>query len=151
MDKIEIKEYKSKYFDEEYSMIFINGSSLDLILDSNYPEENLYGLVPSATWLWDESEKSLSIERLMNDLEASTFVPMLVCPDDADFSCTVLIIEVEIKGQRVNWKRMGIDVGEFNKGVGVTVRWLEPNISFTFEKSKYDDFREKLILLSNEL
>ncbi len=148
MDKIEIKEYQSKYCEGSYPMIYVNGESLDTLLDSVYLNQNLYGLVPAVTWLWDGGEQELSIDRFLNQSEASTFVPLLVCPDDADFSCTILIVEVEIVGSQVFWRRMGIDDSDTKKGVGITVKWLSPHIEFRFNKAEYDEFRQKLVKIA---
>lgn len=148
MDTIKISEYQSKYSKGSYPMIYVNGESLDTILDREYPGENLYGLVPAVTWLWDDSEQEISIDRFLNQTEASTFVPLLVCPDDADFTCTILIVEVENVGSEVFWRRIGIDAGDTKNGVGITVKWLAPQIEFRFPRDEYDKFRQELVAIA---
>jgi hypothetical protein len=105
MDTVEIKEYKTKFAKGNHPMIFVNGKSLDELLWAQIGEENLLGLVPAITWLWDDEEQKIAIERLSNETVGSTVVPILVCPDDADFSCTVLIVEVELSDKTVKWCR----------------------------------------------
>lgn len=149
MDKVELKDYQSKYFNGPYPMIYVNGMSLDTLLDSRYPDQNLYGLVPAATWLWDADQQALSIDRFLSPVEASTFVPLLVCPDDADFSCTILIVEIENSATEVFWRRVGIDASKATE-VGTTVKWLQPNIELRFSRADYDRFREELVALAQQ-
>jgi hypothetical protein len=130
-------------------MIFVNGKSLDIILDQTYPEQDLYGLVPSVTWLFDEIEQKFAIDRFMAQAEGITFVPLLICPDDGDFSCTTLIVEVEISGSLVYWRRMGIDYSDATQGVGSNVKWLNPVIEFRFNKAEYDQLRQELMAIAD--
>ena len=101
MDSIELRNYKTKYAAVEHPMIFVNGFSLDELLSGHFKDESLVGLVPSITWLWDEEEQDLAVYRLTNETSESSIVPLLVCPDDCDFSCTVLLAEVIYKGDLV--------------------------------------------------
>ncbi len=147
MDKVELKDHQSKYSERPYPMIYINGMSFDTLLDSLYPDQNLYGLVPAVTWLWDDDQQALAIERFLSPVEASTFVPLLVCPDDADFSCTILIVEIENSASEVFWRRVGIDASKESE-VGTTVKWLQPNIGLCFSRADYDKFRKELVALA---
>ncbi|MEM8830809.1 MAG: hypothetical protein AAGE96_15825 [Cyanobacteria bacterium P01_G01_bin.19] len=145
MDRIDVQDYMSRYCESPYPMIFINNRSLDLILCEYFNDEYLYGLVPSVTWLWDEEEQKLAIERFVNEISDSTFVPLLICPDDADFSCTVIIVEVEFSDDYVVWKRFGLDISDPILGICTTVKWLEPSLNFKFDKIKYREFKNSLL------
>jgi hypothetical protein len=37
----------------------------------------------------------------------SVIVPLLVCPDDVDFGCTVVVAEQETKNSITTWRRFG--------------------------------------------
>lgn len=66
MDKIKISKYQSMNRKGSYPMIYVNGESLDTILNTEYPSENLYRLIPAVTWLLDDSEEEISIVRFLN-------------------------------------------------------------------------------------
>jgi hypothetical protein len=62
-----------------------------------------------------------------------------------------LIAEIEINGSEVIWHRMGIDAGDTNKDVGITVKWLKPHLTFRFNKADYDQFRQQLISIADNI
>lgn len=148
MDTIEVKSYKTKFASAEHPMIFVNSSSLDELLENYFENDWLVGLVPSVTWLWNEEEKFIAIERLKNKIIGSTIVPLLVCPDDCDFACSVLIVEVENKEESVMWNRFGFDRSH-NGVVGTTVEWFEKELRFEFAKSSYEQFRDVIVKLGS--
>lgn len=57
MDTVEVKEYKTKFAKGVHPMIFVNGRSLDELLNEAIGDESLLGLIPSITWLWDDKEQ----------------------------------------------------------------------------------------------
>lgn len=39
----------------------------------------------------------------------TTIYPILMCPDDNDFSCTIIVAEIRNCGDLIQWKQIGID------------------------------------------
>lgn len=77
----------------------------------------------------------------------STVVPILVCPDDADFSCTVLIVEVEFTDNTVKWCRFGFDQSPQNE-IGSTVVWFKNSPTYEFNKIGYVEFRDDFVQIT---
>ena len=149
MDKVEIRNCKTEYAASIHPMIFVNGIQLDKFLVEELNENRILGLVPSFTWLDDDQELEIALKSFSYDNVGTVQVPFLICPDDSDFSCTTLIIEVEIGEENVIWKRFGFDSSELNK-VGSKIEWVEKNIVLKFDKIAYYEFRNKLIELAHE-
>lgn len=146
MDSVTIDNYKTRFSRADHPMIFVNGASLDELLERELGDENLGGLVPSITWLWDEEEKSIAIERFSDETIGCIVVPILVCPDDADFSCSVLMVEVEQTESSVLWNRFGFDKSSTNQ-IGTTISWYKSDKNYEFSKSEYTKFKNELIKL----
>ena len=151
MDKIEALKSKLPfplYKDMETLCIFINGKRLDVILSESV-NENYMGLVSAWLDCYDEDyqpsmkEKQYVWERtrLENGIE---ILPIMLCPDDFDFSCTTVVVEVIDRGDTVVWNRFGLDITEFDvdevelpKYIGKKVEWFSNISSFTFSKTDY--------------
>jgi hypothetical protein len=68
------------------------------------------GLVPAwLGWLTDKGERELVRERMWPRVGERWIVPLLVCPDDLDFSCTLVVAEVSSTEEEVTWERIGLD------------------------------------------
>ena len=92
---------------------------LELFL-SKRVNEHFVGLVSSwiLDWYDDECEPSrkekqyvIAQTRLENNTKN---LPVLLCPDDFDFSCTCVVVEVINKGDTVVWNRFGFDVTPYS-------------------------------------
>lgn len=114
MNTIEIQTITiSKGYKNE--CLFIDGTPLHEYLIKWY-HQNGWGEIPQPTAPVDELALTLTAEfdfdgdaRFMRTLMMKDIVnlPILSCPDDMDFSCIVIIAEVEKKGDVVYWKRIG--------------------------------------------
>lgn len=47
--------------------------------------------------------------RILPGENQTTICPILVCPDDNDFSCTLIVAEIRNCGNTIQWKRVGLD------------------------------------------
>lgn len=68
-----------------------------------------------------------------------SYVPLLVCPEDNDLSCTVITAEQHIIDNKVIWKRFGLLEGLIEEQNSNTIDWFKgiPELLFTkdnFEK-----------------
>lgn len=111
-------------------------------------------LVPAQGWLYDyDSNLALSNAWQLLKPEAyenetiSTVVPILVCPDDLDLVCNVIMVEQVVSADEVVWARFGRAFTHIHDVV-TSVVWetspSAPRLSFpldVFEKA-YNDLKE---------
>lgn len=74
--------------------------------------------------------------------EEIVIVPVLMCPDDTDLICTVIVAEVTKLEHEVIWSRVGMDCSQlgipYNYDlIGTTVDWLDSIPAFRFDKKQY--------------
>ena len=150
MDSMEISMSLSPHMGErEHLSIYINGVRLDEILAT--VDETYFGLIPAWVDEYDESyepnmrEKRYVLEKTKLS-DRPTELPIMLCPDDFDFSCTVIVVEVICAGNTVIWSRFGADVTiydadetELPKYIGKKVDWFSGIGPFTFSKQIYMD------------
>lgn len=62
-----------------------------------------------------------------------------MCPDDCDFSCTLIVAEIQNYGSFIQWKKLGIDkTDEWNaEKVGSKVEWFNGFKELNFEINDY--------------
>jgi len=151
MDKIEAIKSKLPfplYKDREFLCVFINGKRLDECISSHVSSDYI-GLIPSWLDLYDmnyepsREEKEFVWKQTKLD-EKRKILPILLCPDDFDFSCTVVVVEVISEVDAVIWNRFGVDVSKFNpdedgvfKYIGNAVEWFDGIRPHVFCKSEY--------------
>jgi len=142
MNQIQAKYEKSKYSQKAHLTINVDGKYLDLILHEFYPNQNLIGLVPTLlNWLEDPKERQLVWNRIESN--ERQVVPILMCPDDVDLWCTVIVAEVEKTNDSVKWLRLGIDIGgpdNMPDSIGTTVDWFDKIEPMEFDKTEYEKF-----------
>lgn len=111
-------------------------------------------LVPAQGWLYDyDSELALSNAwqllkpEVYKNGAVSTVVPLLICPDDLDLECSVIMVEQVVSADKVVWARFGRAFTHIHDVV-TSVVWetspSAPRLSFPFgefEKA-YDDLKE---------
>lgn len=144
MNRLEVFEAPSKYIDEPHKVLAVDGSPLDEILDAARPGCNLLGLVPALLdWLSDPEERRLVRERISPTIGGSAIAPLLLCPDDLDLSCTVVVVEVVREASVVWWRRIGLDATKAMSGhmacvIGDRVDWIDEVGPFCFETAAYE-------------
>ncbi|GAO43340.1 hypothetical protein [Flavihumibacter petaseus] len=152
MNKIEGILDKSDYEDYwDFINFHIDGYWLDEKLDEIYPNNMYKGLIPTLVyWMEQEDEKAIVWKRILPDENETTICPILMCPDDNDFSCTLIVAEVRNCGDLIQWKHIGIDKTkkwEAEK-VGSTVEWFDKFEELNFSKSDYltmlETFKQQL-------
>jgi hypothetical protein len=135
-------------FGIEVRQIFVDGHSLAEVLAAAHPDLDLATLVPS--WLgWSDGVPSLDhVEsKYVRDRSAlgseRQVAPILLCPDDFDFSCTVVVVDVSASQETVTWHRFGIDRTVYSvdnpepKYIGGPVSWLPQAVEFQFARAEY--------------
>jgi len=141
MNKIEGILDKSDYEDYlDFINYRIDGYWLDEKLDELYPNNMYKGLIPTLVyWMEREDEKNIVWKRILPNENETTICPILMCPDDNDFSCTLIVAEIRNCGQIIQWKQIGIDkTKEWEaEKVGSTVEWFNKLQELNFSKQDY--------------
>ncbi|WP_430317296.1 hypothetical protein [Pseudomonas nitroreducens] len=98
----------------------------------------------SLMWLLDEEEDALAERRFAPGEDGtSTLVPLLVCSDDMDFNCTVLMTEQVIDGGEVHWRRFGWSASG-GLEVGVSTYWIADSKPVSFALSDFTNALSEL-------
>jgi hypothetical protein len=100
--------------------------------------DDTHTLVPAQTWLYDEDESRIAWELLEPTHEGSTVAPLLVCPDDMDLNCTVVVVEQIVDKQTVEWRRFGLSINHINSVV-TSVRWSESEQCAIFDRTQFEE------------
>lgn len=100
--------------------------------------DDTHTLVPAQTWLYDEDESRIAWELLEPTHEGSTVAPLLVCPDDMDLNCTVVVVEQIVDKQTVEWRRFGLSINHINSVV-TSVRWSESGQCAIFDRTQFEE------------
>ena len=141
MNRIEAIQAVSKYVKEPHTLIFIDGIPLDVLFNRFAPDRVSVGLVPTLLdWLYNPVERTLVRDRILPSVGKSSRAPVLMCPDDCDLWCTVVIAEVMNHDSVVWWKQIGINTSAPENmpiSIGTTVEWLEGIGTFCFARSDY--------------
>jgi hypothetical protein len=127
----------------------VDGYWLDEKLEEVYPGNMHKGIVPTLLfWMEIEKEREIVWNRILPNEGQKIICPILMCPDDADFSCTLIDAEIENTGTTVRWARIGIDqTKEFEpEKIGSTVKWFDKVEPLEFKISEYknmlDEFKK---------
>ena len=100
MDTIKVVQGESPYMIKEHLSIYVNEERLDLLLSRNMNDDSYIGLILSWLDYYDDDfepslkEKHYVLKKTMlgNDTK---ILPILLCPDDFDFSCNRLNNDVQ--------------------------------------------------------
>lgn len=142
MNDFSVRKLKTEFVEKEHLSILIDDTPLDLLIADEDENGELHsvGLVPTLLdWMTDEDERKVTWERILPEDGKKAIAPILMCPDDCDLVCTVVVAEVETRGNAVIWRRIGLDFGDKTgkpEKVGKEVEWLELP-SFTFHLNDY--------------
>ena len=154
MNTIHGRSHKTRYAAEPHLMVIIDGIPLDEFLAARSGDEGLIGLVPTLLdWLEDPAERSLTWQQIDPPARSAAVAPLLMCPDDLDLWCTVVVVEVEATEDRIYWHRFGYAIGradpaQMPAAVLATVEWFAALESLSFAAAEYraclDQFRSAL-------
>lgn len=141
MNSIQAVFDKSDYeIYDDYPNYKIDSYFLDEKLAEFYPDKSLKGLVPTLLdWMINENESKIVWERIFPDKNETKNCPILMCPDDCDFSCIIIIAEIKNIDNQIIWERIGINkTGETeSEKIGSNVEWFDKYFSFKFNINEY--------------
>jgi len=150
LNRIEVSKRDSKYGKDHYCII-VDGIPLDEWLHSCYPEEGYEGLIPTLSASMEPREEALVLSRYQST-GSIVILPILMCPDDCDLWCTLIVVEVERRDGLIRWNRFGTDqsIGDeliqSYECIGGRVNWLNCAPSLIFEQAAYNAQISKLWL-----
>lgn len=124
----------------EYLALFVDGQPLDGLLDTLVPGESLGGLIPAFHVEPLMGEVRVVLSRFMPSPGAISIAPVLVCPEDLDFCCSLVVAEVACEHDQVRWIRVGYDLSMWRPDpefVGEHVRWFGRCPPFVFRRESY--------------
>lgn len=145
MNTISTKSLVNEFSGNNYYIITIDGKSLeDIVIDEN--PSILKGLVPTLlNWLVIKEERDLVWGRVLPSLGEKSNLPILICSDDIDLYCTLIIVEVEINEEYVYWNKLGLENGTNNNlnTIGNNVTWFDNIKQMKFKKEDYKNVLNK--------
>ncbi len=136
MNSLRIEIDKSNYCSGELNYM-IDDFWLDEKLDKLYPNRNYKGLIPTLLGLYDIEEEKLVWDRILPKVNENSICPILMCPDDCDFCCTLIVAEVENLGSTIRWNKIGVDYTADAKNLGKEVEWFKNIAPFEFSEKDY--------------
>ena len=147
MNTIVAKLNPSKYVNSPHLDFFVDGRVLSDLLSEQCPDQNIAGMIPTTlNWLESESEQLLTWNRFLDRNSPRLTIPLLCCPDDLDFSCSLLMVVAVFDDDVVRWTEFGFDTTDFTDlpaRVGSRIEPLPTTITFSFDRSEYDIMTNK--------
>lgn len=143
MNSISATMYRSKHTRAPHPVLTLDsiplGNWIKGIIYDGAGVDTTEGLVPAQGWLTDEDHSRYAWQILEPAMEdCSTIVPLLVCADDMDLSCTVAVVEQMTRDDTVIWVRFGRAVNTAS-GVITAVAWNEMNPQASFHRGQFEE------------
>lgn len=143
MNTISAALHPSKYTKAPHPVFTLDSVALDHwikgIIYDNAGNDATEGLVPAQGWLIDDDHLRYAWQVLEPAIQdCSTIVPLLVCADDMDLSCTVAVVEQVTRGDVVIWERFGRAVDTVS-GVITAVDWNTKIQRAAFPRAEFQE------------
>lgn len=142
MNRISIKTCLNKFSGENYYDILVDNIPLETHALKRSPNDITPGLVSTfLNWLSDPQEQEIVWKRALPEGYSKVNLPILMCGDDIDLWCDVIIAEVEVDDDYVYWNKLGLDNSTFENtaaSIGTTVDWF-PGKPFIFDRKEYEN------------
>jgi hypothetical protein len=131
---------------DPYLDITIDGRWLEQIIAELFSDTHYRGLVPCLL-PWQSGppaeatiEARIARERFLPHVGMTAIAPVLMCPDDLDFFCTLVVAAIRNTGATVEWRRIGSDTTDPSRlpeHVGESVRWVDGFTGWSFDLAEY--------------
>ncbi|MDD2050677.1 hypothetical protein [Pseudomonas putida] len=143
---LSIASHKSKYSRGYYPTFAIDGVPLEVWLPRQNPDTEL-DLVAAHSGSYRDEDTWLIWDRIYSTAPGwKTLVPLLVCSDDLDLTCTVIVTGQCANKHHVQWSRFGL-LRDLLTMESPSVDWYDAIPSLTFERLHYqsvlDEFRKQ--------
>ncbi|MDH0732379.1 hypothetical protein N5F23_21650 [Pseudomonas sichuanensis] len=134
---LSIASHKSKYSLGFYPTFAVDGVPLEVWLPQHNREAELH-LVSAHSGLNDDDDTYLVWDRIYSTAPGwDTLVPLLVCSDDLDLTCTVIVAEQHADEHHVQWRRFGL-LRDLITLQSPAADWYDSIPSLTFERSHFE-------------
>ena len=87
-------------------------------------------------WFHHEPDAVVPWQRILPAVGYTGYAPVLICPDDLDLSCSVVMAEVVAEADVIRWDRLGYDATP-GGAVGSQIRWEPGWGPYRFSRSRY--------------
>ncbi len=142
MNRIEAIRMPSRYVASPHLVIAVDGVPLDELLNAGRPELQVAGLVPSLLgWFHNDDDSVVPWQRILPDVGCTGYAPILICPDDLDYVCSVVMAEVVAEPDVIRWDRIGFNATR-QGAVGSCIRWESGLGPFRFGRPEYEECLE---------
>lgn len=139
-----------------FPILAIDNIPLNLWINENTNIfERTDNLVPAQGWLYEFNDE-LALSNAWALLKPnyckygpiSTVVPLLVCPDDLDLICSVVVVEQVVTATEVKWVRFGQAFGNL-QDIVTSVIWEFPKTTpeLTFQFAQFEQAFNELKIL----
>src|SRR4051794_4272201 len=106
VNRIEAIRAKSRFVPEPHLVIAVDGVALDELLEAAIPGSHYGGLVSSLLgWFHDDEDCVVPWQRILPEVGCTGYAPILICPDDLDLRCSVVVVEVVAETDAIRWER----------------------------------------------
>lgn len=152
MNKLGFKIKFNEFSKENYSVLTIDNWEIGEIIASETNVDWHSELVPTLLhWLSNISERTIVWQKILPSEGEVVNAPVLMCPEDIDLWCDLVIARVSKVNNQIIWHDLGLDLQE-NKseirspdsdpnfegllGIGYKVNWLKFK-PYTFDLNNY--------------
>lgn len=129
INSISTKTYLNSFSGNYFYIIEIDGKPLEDIILENQTQVSR-GIVPTLlNWLENEEERKEVWERTLPVEGTKADFPILMCSEDIDLWCTLIMVEVTTDEKYVYWNKFGLENSDAQtpKEIGKNIEWF-PNI-----------------------
>jgi hypothetical protein len=131
VNRIEAIRAPSKFVPEPHLVIAVDGVPLDVAL-------GVEGLVSALLgWFHNDEDCAIPWQRILPNEGCTAYAPVLICPDDLDLSCSVVMAEVVAESDVIRWDRLGFNAAP-SRAVGSLVRWEPGWRPYCFGRAEYE-------------
>ena len=152
INTISTKTYLNTFSQETFYHIEVDGKVLeDIVLECR--PEILRGLVPTLlNWLDNPDEQKVVWSRALPTANQKANLPILMCSEDIDLWCTLIMVEVEVDKNHIYWNKFGLENSDAQRPeeIGKSIDWFSNSPRFIFDKSDYEEFLNEFRLRINQ-
>ncbi|XZE19915.1 hypothetical protein SH449x_005245 [Pirellulaceae bacterium SH449] len=139
MNTIRATLSRSNFALNEHLIIELDSIPLDALIATHTGNDDFDGFVPSLlNWMESALERKLTWDRIKPEIGQTQNCPILICPDDLDFNCTVIVASISRDEEYVTWNRFGLDCSHSQTDVGTRVDWFPGLGPYVFTTDEYD-------------
>lgn len=141
VNQIATKTFLNPFSGLTYYNVQIDGILLEDIILSKVKEEIIPGLVPTLlNWLNNEDERKVVWDRAFPSIGEKSKLPILMCSEDIDLWCTLIIVEVTRDNDFVYWNKFGLENSDAQiaEEIAKSVEWFKEVNSMKFDLKQYE-------------